>query len=113
MKTAGIGGKLSGVAFHFHGPGFSESLIGSKKWLLFPGTDFPTGFHPNMTVVSWYETVLPTLSADAREEMQLQECDIFPGEVLYFPSMYMHATLNMASYNLFMSVFLDSQLMKA
>ena len=31
-----LGGYLSGVAFHFHGPGFSEVIHGSKQWFLFP-----------------------------------------------------------------------------
>jgi mannose-6-phosphate isomerase class I len=42
----------------------------------------------------------------------LHECVIHPGEILYFPSMWMHATLNLDSYNVFMSLFMDPQLMK-
>jgi hypothetical protein len=111
LATVGVGGQNSGVAFHFHGPGFSEAVIGAKKWLIYPGTGFPFGFHSNMSVIHWYQQVLPTLSADVIHDMNLQECDIRPGELLYFPAMYMHATLNIDRYNLFMSVFLDNQLM--
>ena len=42
----------------------------------------------------------------------MQECTIEPGEILYFPSMWMHATLNTDAYNVFMSVFIDTQLIK-
>jgi hypothetical protein len=111
LATVGIGGRKSGVAFHFHGPGFSEAIIGTKKWLIYPGTGFPLGFHSNMSVIHWYQQVLPTLPYDVVHDMNLQECDIRPGELLYFPAMYMHATLNIDRYYLFMSVFLDSQLM--
>jgi hypothetical protein len=44
--------------------------------------------------------------------LALHECVIYPGEVLYFPPMWMHATLNLESYNVFMSLFMDPQLMK-
>lgn len=42
----------------------------------------------------------------------LYECELNPNEVLYFPSLWMHATLNMDEYNVFMSVFIDTQLIK-
>lgn len=41
---------------------------------------------------------------------ELQECVIVPGDALYFPAQWMHGTLNLAPYNLFVSVFLDLQL---
>lgn len=43
---------------------------------------------------------------------QLQECSLRPGEVLYFPAMWPHATLNTDGYNAFVSVFIDPQLMR-
>eukprot|EP01038_Epipyxis_sp_PR26KG_P013591 gene13591-18241_t len=42
----------------------------------------------------------------------LYECTIKPNEILYFPAMWMHATLNTDSYNFFVSSFLDTQLMR-
>ena len=36
---------------------------------------------------------------------------ISPGEVLYFPDRWMHATLNLDDYNVFVSVFIDLQLL--
>jgi len=40
----------------------------------------------------------------------LYECTLTPGDILYFPAMWMHATLNVDAYNVFMSVFIDPQL---
>lgn len=40
------------------------------------------------------------------------ECVLEPGDMLYFPDKWQHATLNLDKYNLFASVFLDVQLMK-
>lgn len=37
---------------------------------------------------------------------------ISPGEILYFPDRWMHATLNIEEYNAFVSVFIDIQLLK-
>jgi hypothetical protein len=183
-KTVGLGGHASGVSFHFHGPGFSEPIIGSKQWFLFPPslTRTVSQFDPNMTVARWVDRVYPLLTAvrdgpdfgaagageinhstslqpaitmegvvplrpvdssNTAEEVaevgastqpsqltallqdmnmsmatlqqladNLHECVIHPGEILYFPSMWMHATLNLDSYNVFMSLFMDPQLMK-
>ncbi|KAM3567849.1 hypothetical protein VYU27_010012, partial [Nannochloropsis oceanica] len=32
-------------------------------------------------------------------------CDIGPGEILHFPSMWWHAVLNLEDYNVFVSTF--------
>jgi hypothetical protein len=246
--TIGIGGHLSGVSFHHHGPGFSEVIEGSKRWFLFPprsllpslppspdqspdpdsdsdhdmGTDIDTNkgqftidglinkrskpgvdvgeretrsrvremFDPNMTVHEWVEHIYPSyvththqissstaiesaVSLDgprtgprveqgqrnsSKSEMEtcvggegmsidrnsdtdsdsdndrdsnrgkgrergrergrvehsggLQECTTGPGEMLYFPAQWMHATLNMSPYNVFVSLFIDLQLLR-
>lgn len=107
-NSVGMGGKNSGVSYHYHGPGFSEVILGSKQWFLFPPHVRPVpGYDPNMTVKSWSDEIYPSLPPDS----QLSECTIYPGEALYFPSDWMHATLNLDSYNVFVSVFLDPQLM--
>lgn len=236
--TIGIGGHLSGVSFHHHGPGFSEVIEGSKRWFLFPppsllplpllppspdqspdsdhDMDIDTDTHegqctidglinkrsrpgadadgreskrrgrelidPNMTVHEWVEQIyhsyvththhIPSTPATAIEsslsldgsrtepgveqgqsnssksEMEtcvggegmfvdrdsdtdsdsdrdsnrgrgrvehsggLQECTTGPGEMLYFPAQWMHATLNMSPYNVFVSLFIDLQLLR-
>lgn len=246
--TIGIGGHLSGVSFHHHGPGFSEVIEGSKRWFLFPppsllplplpplppspdqspdpdpdhdidthegqctidglinkrsrpGVDAGTRetrsrvremFDPNMTVHEWVEQMYPSYvththhipstsafisstanqsavslhgprseprveqgqSNSSKSEMEtcvggegmsvdrhsdtdsdsdrdssrgrdrgrerrrvehtggLQECTTGPGEMLYFPAQWMHATLNMSPYNVFVSLFIDLQLLR-
>lgn len=125
----GLGGYMSGVSFHFHGPGFSEVIHGAKRWFLYPPyshtnlstigshqrIDLPPGFHPDMSVAEWVSNVYPTFDANGGsvsvEDKKPLECVIRPGEVLFFPDRWMHATLNVEDYVFFVSVFLDPQLM--
>jgi Cupin-like domain len=96
----GIGGYGSGVAFHTHGDGFSEVLVGAKRWLLYP-PQAAFSWDPNATALQWLEQVYPTLSEAERP----LECTIVPGEVLYFPAHWHHAIVNVAAYTAFMSTF--------
>eukprot|EP01036_Dinobryon_divergens_P028114 gene28114-37009_t len=130
VETFGIGGRGSGVSFHVHGPGFSEPLVAYKFG----------DYGPNTTALSWlrsqYQSMMQALqSSNLSDEAndgsesdssceqgdvetlrnlgsQLQECSLRPGEVLYFPAMWPHATLNTDAYNAFVSVFIDPQLMR-
>lgn len=154
-KTIGIGGKNSGVSFHFHAEGFSEPIIGRKQWFLFPAelTPLVSKFSPNMTVYQWTQQVFPKLLSLRNDALNsnissvqvdaslnllgslltgdenpgdnlftetewsmlangLYHCIIEPGEVLFFPNHWMHATLNLDDYNVFYSLFIDVQLMK-
>ena len=117
--TPGIGNRMSGVSFHFHGPGFSEVIYGAKRWFLYPppvagsssdssSVSLAPGFHPDMSVSQWVDNVYSMLDSESKPF----ECTIRPGEVLYFPDRWMHATLNTEPYNFFVSVFLDEQLMR-
>jgi hypothetical protein len=135
--TVGIGGAHSGVSFHFHGPGFSESIIGPKRWFLYPPfmTKVVEKFGVNTTVAAWVEHFYPLLDSTGATvnnsgelfsttpngftvqewddlSKHLSECIINPGELLYFPAQWMHATLNLGAYNVFVSLFLDTQLIK-
>lgn len=58
-------------------------------------------FAPNATSASWVREELPRL---ADEEQPLQ-CVIRPGDLLYFPKGWWHATLNIGN-TVFMSTFL-------
>ncbi|KAG7233727.1 hypothetical protein INR49_006648 [Caranx melampygus] len=96
----GIAGPGTGVPFHWHGPGYSEVVYGRKRWFLYPPDKEPH-FHPNRTTLSWVTETYPHLPED---EAPL-ECTIRPGEVLYFPDHWWHATLNLDT-SVFISTFL-------
>jgi len=103
-KTAalsfGVAGEGTGVPFHFHGPGFSEVIHGKKRWFLMPYENRPV-FDPNKTTLKW---VLEDY-AMLKEGDKPYECVIKPGEVLYFPDKWWHATLNVEP-SVFISTFL-------
>ncbi|NXE70366.1 JMJD8 protein, partial [Calcarius ornatus] len=93
-------GSGSGVPFHWHGPGFSEVIFGRKRWFLYPPDQTPH-FHPNETTLAWLQHTYPTLPPAQRP----LECTLRPGEVLYFPDRWWHATLNLDT-SVFISTFL-------
>ncbi|KAM4535811.1 jmjC domain-containing protein 8 [Fundulus diaphanus] len=96
----GIAGPGTGVPFHWHGPGYSEVIYGRKRWFLYPPSKEPH-FHPNRTTLSWLTETYPYLP----EEEAPLECTIRPGEVLFFPDRWWHATLNLDT-SVFISTFL-------
>lgn len=96
----GIAGPGTGVPFHWHGPGFAEVIYGKKRWFFYPPKQEPH-FDRNRTTLSWVTEVYPNLPED---EAPL-ECTIGPGEVLYFPDLWWHATLNLDT-SVFISTFL-------
>ncbi|XP_039587709.1 jmjC domain-containing protein 8 isoform X2 [Passer montanus] len=87
----GIAGSGSGVPFHWHGPGFSEVIFGRKT----------PHFHPNESTLAWLQHTYPALPPAQRP----LECTLRPGEVLYFPDRWWHATLNLDT-SVFISTFL-------
>ena len=102
----GLAGQNSGVPFHGHGPGWSEVLHGRKRWFLYPRNESRKAseivpFDPDESQLQWYRRVYPTLAA---EEMPT-ECTIKPGEMLYFPTWWLHAVLNLDSFTSFISTF--------
>lgn len=117
----GIGNKGSGVQWHIHGPGFSESLHGRKHWLLYPPSQ-PPSFDANFTSRHWMEHMYTSL-VDKRDNGRVNEkggkeknhqenehelpweCTLYPGEMIYFPDMWYHATLNLDTYTAFVSTF--------
>ena len=94
----GIGNKGSGVQWHVHGPGFSESLHGRKHWLLYPPSN-PPNFNANFTTRHWMEYIYPNLNDIP------WECTVYPGEMIYFPNEWYHAILNLDNYTSFISTF--------
>ena len=58
-----------------------------------------------------FENVRPRISS-LRTVESFYECVLEPGDMLYFPNNWQHATLNLDDYNLFVSLFLDLQLLQ-
>ena len=96
----GIGGRGSGVAFHFHGPAMVEQFHGRKRWFLYPHDKKPT-FNPDLTQGQWLNTEYKALSLDERP----LECTLKRGELLYFPTHWYHSTLNLDTHTAFMATF--------
>ncbi|XP_073218722.1 jmjC domain-containing protein 8 isoform X2 [Lepidochelys kempii] len=76
------------------------TALGSLRWFLYPPEKTPE-FHPNKTTLSWLLDTYPFLPPEDRPV----ECTIHPGEVLYFPDRWWHATLNLDT-SVFISTFL-------
>ena len=72
----GLAGPGTGVPFHFHGPGFAETIYGRKRWFLTP-PDVKPEFHPNKTTLQWFFDDYPRI----REDIFIYECTLKPGEV--------------------------------
>jgi len=126
----GVGGHRSGVPFHFHGSALAEVMHGRKRWFLYPPVDeaaastaspfssttaasdpdlpFPA-FRPSLTQLQWLHQLYPTLSTVDRP----LQCTLHPGELIYIPSRWYHATLNLGAVSVFVSSFVDDQRMEA
>jgi hypothetical protein len=98
LNVWGVGGQYSGVPFHTHGPVFSESVLGRKRWFISPPQYKPT-FSGNVTTLSWVTDGGPL------REAHMQACTAEEGDVLYLPLDWWHATLNLSPYNAFTSTF--------
>ena len=70
-----------------------------QRWFLYPPAATPN-FSPVATSLSWVYDVYPQLPPS---EMPM-ECVLGPGEVLYLPHGWWHATLNLGE-SVFISVF--------
>jgi len=99
----GIGNRGSGVQWHVHGPGFSEALHGRKHWVLYPPTTATHvgNFSKDQSSRQWMEYVYPTLPRSRRPV----ECTLDPGDLIYFPDEWWHATINLDPYTAFISSF--------
>ena len=88
--------------------------VGAKRWFLFPPSH-SIHFDPNMTIHEWVKKREENLGDHcANESNSLYEGIVVPGEILYLPAGWLHATYNLLSldhYNIFMSLFIDPQLL--
>jgi len=88
-----LGEGHAGLPFHSHGAAWLGVVHGRKHWFLYP----PGAFSPSdraMTsplagVKDWTSKVYPKLAAKPIE------CTQQPGEVLFVPTAWLHATLNL------------------
>ena len=87
----GIAPAGSGVQWHVHGAAFGEALHGRKRWLLYPPEAKPA-FEPYNTTAQWLAHEGDKLPR-ALKEAPL-DCTVGPGELIYVPNMWWHATLN-------------------
>jgi len=72
-----------------------------QRWFLYPPAHRPP-FDPDMSMLTWLTEVLPTYTGS--DLHLLQQCDIGPSDVLYFPSMWWHAVVNLGE-TVFVSSF--------
>mmetsp|Transcript_27190 Transcript_27190/g.51519 ORF Transcript_27190/g.51519 Transcript_27190/m.51519 type:complete len:321 (+) Transcript_27190:193-1155(+) len=99
----GVAGMNSGTFWHKHGPAFSHTLIGRKAWFVYPrGKQPPIGSSEDMwSSVAWFWNTFGDLASEEKP----QTCVVEAGEVLYVPGNFYHQTINLATYNSFLSVF--------
>jgi len=131
----GVGNTGSGVQWHLHGPGFSETVHGRKHWVLYPPGERPE-YNLDYASRHWMEGTYPDLEdwtdSDMQEERRWHkeylhqrgkegggprrliktpsrrkpwECTIHAGEMVYFPDQWHHATINLDRYTVFVSSF--------
>lgn len=88
--TFALGGDGQGIPFHFHADAYNLLLHGRKRWAIYgPHQMTPTGYSSTESFANWLETrqggegfVPPTW-----------ECVQEPGELLYIPEGFFHATV--------------------
>lgn len=102
----GIGNVGSGVSWHVHGPGFSEAVHGRKHWVL---QETEPEFHPDQTSYNWMYYNYSVM----KESERPMECTLHPGDMVYFPNMWWHATINLDEYTAFISTFTQEHLFVA
>eukprot|EP01119_Soliformovum_irregulare_P012678 TRINITY_DN3305_c3_g1_i3.p1 TRINITY_DN3305_c3_g1~~TRINITY_DN3305_c3_g1_i3.p1 ORF type:complete len:601 (+),score=183.08 TRINITY_DN3305_c3_g1_i3:16-1818(+) len=82
-----IGPKNSGSPPHFHGDAWNALIFGKKHWFLYPPD---RAFFSRKHVMKWYEE-------DKKKRDDPLECLQRPGEIVYVPSNWGHAVINMQS----------------
>ena len=99
----GVAAAGSGVPFHFHGPGFAETLHGRKRWFLYAPENRPK-FDTEKSTLRWLVEDYPQLKNDGL----MLECILEPFDIIYFPDRWWHATLNVDNA-VFISTFISAE----
>jgi hypothetical protein len=94
-----VGGDRSGLPFHKHAKTWQMLFAGRKVWYLLPPGAWPRALADLVgpylfPADAWADAVdaLPNVAG-------LLRCEQLPGEILYFPDDWWHATLNDADYS--------------
>ncbi len=93
-----LGSSRSGLQFHVHGPTWLGLVFGQKRWFLYPpGSGLSSnaayheaGWHPLMNMITFVDSILSKLGHGAGP----LQCTQLPGDIIYLPAGYKHATLN-------------------
>eukprot|EP00730_Choanoeca_flexa_P016511 TRINITY_DN7820_c0_g1_i2.p1 TRINITY_DN7820_c0_g1~~TRINITY_DN7820_c0_g1_i2.p1 ORF type:complete len:482 (+),score=78.66 TRINITY_DN7820_c0_g1_i2:111-1556(+) len=84
-----LGGNGSGVPFHAHTDSIARVHQGQKLWLFYPPDSLPpASVHKYASIAQWLET------HDYTADLNLRMCLTRPGDVLYIPANWHHATIN-------------------
>jgi len=68
----GIGNIGSGVQWHLHGPGFSETIHGRKHWVMYPPVDRPE-YDLDYASRHWMENTYPTLENWTENDLLMEK----------------------------------------
>jgi ribosomal protein L16 Arg81 hydroxylase len=96
----GVAPSGTGVPFHTHGHVFAEVTHGRKRWFLAEPGQKPT-YSGEATTLSW---VLSEAGVVATETGAVWDCVADVGDMIYIPTHWHHATLNLGEA-VFMSDF--------
>lgn len=89
-------------------PGFSEAIHGRKHWVLY--NEKPE-FHKDQTSRNWMEyNYMSMINSNSGNDERPLECTLDPGDIIYFPDMWWHATINLDPYTAFVSTFTQEHL---
>ena len=94
-----LGGTGSGLGFHAHGHAWNAVVFGSKRWLLYPPGHrmaYTEGKEEATDGVAWLRDVYPAV---AGTPLAPWECVSYPGDVVYVPADWLHATINLGECN--------------
>ena len=86
-----LGESGSGFPFHQHGEAILQLMTGRKRWWLLDAEKTPpSGYRHDMSQLRWVQQMLGKLP----ESVKPWTCTQEPGEILYVPDGFWHATLN-------------------
>ena len=91
-----VGQPNSSAAFHVHGDTWNGLVFGYKRWYLYDGnarTTPPPGYPTIRSMKHWVSDILPQLK---RPEDQPLQCVQRPGDLLYLPEGFYHASTSLS-----------------